>query len=109
MSNHKFKHIVGQGLDYDKLCCGDYGTPSCRAVSITDWEQAEQKQTAHMICSECPCRTECLRIALALEISSAASWRFGCWGGLYPTQRYQIYYRWLKNHQTINQLIKEKQ
>ncbi|NMW88072.1 WhiB family transcriptional regulator [Mobiluncus curtisii] len=107
MSNHKFIHIVGQKADYDKLCRGGYGTPSCRTFYLVDWEQAEKDHTAPSICKNCPCKTECLLCALTFEAACPASWRSGCWGGCYPTQRYQIYRDWVKDHQTINQLVKE--
>lgn len=108
MSNHKFKDLVDQGIDYEDFWRGDYGQPACRDVDPIDWAQAEQDLTAHFTCNRCPCQTECLYIALNLEASSTTSKRFGCWGGFYPFMRYKIYKQWLKTHQPIDQLISQE-
>lgn len=51
---------------------------------------SREQQQAIEICHTCPVQTECLRAALAIELTRTVYDTYGIWGGLLPRERVQL-------------------
>ena len=71
---------------FERAVCSGFDVETADAIFFTP----SSEPTAIAFCDTCPCKAECLRLALNAEGLAPLNRRFGVSGGLTPSQRFDL-------------------